>query len=76
MHAYSGMVAGQDKFLPVLAEVREDVKTLYYDIKVPLDIIKFMDDNDKDKHDMLTVLNQTCNIIDFRKPEALSSMNP
>ena len=25
MHAYSGMVAGQDKFLPVLAEVREDV---------------------------------------------------
>jgi alpha-mannosidase len=68
MHAYSGMVAGQDKFLPVLAEVREDVKALYYDIKVPLDIIKFMDDNDKDKHDMLTVLNQTCNIIDFRKP--------
>lgn len=65
---YSGMVSDQDAFRLELFEVHEDVMNLYYDIKVPSDILNFMDDNDKAKHDMLSVLNQTCNIIDFRKP--------
>ena len=68
VHGYSGMISGQTAFLPELFEVHEDIMKLYYDIKVPLEITSFMDDNDKSKHDMLTALNQACNIIDFRKP--------
>ncbi len=68
MEGYSGMISEQKDFKAELYEVFEDVKALYYDLKVPLDIIGFMDDNDKSKHDMLRILNETCNIIDFRKP--------
>ena len=67
VHGYSGMISGQSFFSPELLEVFEDVVNLYYDIKVPLDITSFMDENDKSKHDMLTVLNETNNIIDIRK---------
>ncbi len=45
-----------------------NARELYWNLKVPLDVCKELDKEDKNMVDMITVLNDAINIIDLRKP--------
>ena len=69
LHAYAGMLADKKatlngKFTIIDMNARE----LYWNLKVPLDVCKELDKEDKNMVDMITVLNDAINIIDLRKP--------
>ena len=69
LHAYAGMLADKKatlngKFTVIDMNARE----LYWNLKVPLDVCKELDKEDKNRVDMITVLNDAINIIDLRKP--------
>ncbi|MDL2229188.1 alpha-mannosidase [Treponema sp. OttesenSCG-928-L16] len=69
LHAYAGML--QDKKCSLfgeLAVLEEEVRGLYFDIQVPLWSCERLDKEDKKRIDMLAVLNEGINKIDFREP--------
>ncbi|BAK81219.1 alpha-mannosidase [Candidatus Arthromitus sp. SFB-rat-Yit] len=69
LHAYAGMLSDKKatlngKFVVIDMNARE----LYWNLKVPIDVCKELDKEDKNRIDMITVLNDAINIIDLRKP--------
>ena len=71
LHAYAGMLA--DKLATLhgkLVVIDMDSRELYFNLKVPADVCKELDANDKRRIDMITVLTQACNLIDLRKPKS------
>lgn len=72
LSAYSGM---SDKYedrectlYGKLVSINKNVRKLYFNIETPLCVCENLDKNDKRRIDMLNVLDETVNIIDFRKP--------
>lgn len=68
LHAYSGMLV--DKKLTLhgkLVVIDEEARKLYWNLKVPLDVCKEFDKEDKNRIDIINVLNYAVNLIDFRK---------
>ena len=49
-----------------LCEVDAEARALYYDIKVPYDILNYMDINTKNYCDIRETLNQAINLLDLR----------
>ncbi len=49
-----------------VCEIDEDTEKLYYDLKVPFDILSFTDKNSKEYADILHYLNETLKLVDFR----------
>lgn len=71
LHAYAGMLA--DKLATLhgkLVVIDTASRELYFNIKVPASVCKELDENDKKRIDMITVLTEACNLIDFRKPKS------
>ncbi len=67
LQAYSGTLHDEFKLLADLEERDELIKDLYYDIQVPLWGTIRMSDGDKTTLQILEILNETINLIDFRK---------
>ena len=70
LHAYAGMLA--DKLATLhgkLVVIDMDSRELYFNLRVPAEVCKELDANDKRRIDMITLLNEACNIIDLRKPK-------
>lgn len=70
LHAYAGMLA--DKLATLhgkLVVIDMDSRELYFNLRVPVEVCKELDPNDKRRIDMITVLNEACNLIDLRKPK-------
>jgi len=68
LHAYSGMVEGRNDLSVTLAALNEKVKDLWFDLRVPMQIAELLDENDKNRVDILNALNGAINLLDLRKP--------
>ena len=49
-----------------VCEIDEETERLYYDLKVPFDVLAFTDKNSKEYADILYYLNETLKLVDFR----------
>ena len=45
-------------------------RELYWNLKVPVDVCKELEKEDKNRVDMITVLNEAVNLIDLRRPKS------
>lgn len=71
LHAYAGMLADKKATLHgKLVVVDELARKVYWDIKVPVEACKELDKEDKNRIDMIMVLNDVVNLIDLRKPKS------
>ncbi|MGL5417632.1 MAG: alpha-mannosidase, partial [Clostridium sp.] len=71
LHAYAGMLA--DKLATLhgkLVVIDMDARRLYWNLKVPVDVCKELEKEDKNRIDMITVLNEGINLIDLRRPKS------
>ncbi|MBX7405721.1 alpha-mannosidase [Clostridium chauvoei] len=71
LHAYAGMLA--DKLATLhgkLVVIDMVARDLYFNLKVPVDVCKELDKEDKNRIDMITVLNDAINLIDLRRPKS------
>ncbi|MGL4849949.1 MAG: alpha-mannosidase, partial [Clostridium sp.] len=71
LHAYAGMLA--DKLATLhgkLVVIDMDARRLYWNLKVPVDVCKELEKEDKNRIDMITVLNDGINLIDLRRPKS------
>lgn len=70
LHAYAGMLA--DKLATLhgkLVVIDMASRELYFNLRVPVEVCKELDPNDKRRIDMINLLTQACNLIDLRKPK-------
>ena len=70
VQAYTGTMHMEFNFLCSLYVLNEAINKLIYDIEVPMMAFGRMDEDDKHRLDLLTVLNETVNLIDMREPES------
>src|SRR5699024_2321529 len=71
LHAYAGMLADKKATLyGKLVVIDMESRELYWNLKVPVDVCKELDEEDKNRVDMITVLNDAINLIDLRKPKS------
>lgn len=71
LHAYAGMLADKKATLHgKLVVIDTDCRDLYWNLKVPLDVCKELEKDDKKRIDMLGLLTSAVNLIDLRKPKS------
>lgn len=71
LHAYAGMLADKKATLHgKLVVIDMEARELYWNLKVPVDVCKELDKDDKNRIDMITVLNEGVNLIDLRRPKS------
>ena len=71
LHAYAGMLA--DKLATLsgnLVVIDMASRELYWNLKVPVDVCKELEKEDKNRVDMITVLNEAINLVDLRRPKS------
>ncbi|MGN0299431.1 MAG: alpha-mannosidase [Lachnospiraceae bacterium] len=68
LQSYTGTLHSELKLLADIEQVALDVKALYYDIQVPLWGLNRMEENDKERFQIETIVTDTINLIDLRKP--------
>lgn len=71
LHAYAGMI-GDEKTCDLELQVKlvvldEEVRGLFFDLQVPLWVCEKLGEEDIRRIEMLDFLNQSVNLIDFRK---------
>lgn len=69
LYAYSGSM--HDEYVDLVASLQlvdEKTKQLYYDIKVPFEILEFEDTNSKNYFEIKKYLNNALNLVDMRTP--------
>jgi alpha-mannosidase len=70
IQSYTGTLHTEFQLLGEIAEISESVHRLYYDLQVPLWSLDRMKPEDKTRIDIQTVLNDTINLLDLRKPHS------
>lgn len=71
LHAYAGMLADTLATLSGnLVVIDMASRELYWNLKVPVDVCKELEKEDKNRVDMITVLNEAVNLIDLRRPKS------
>ena len=68
LHAYSGMVDRKAKLFGGLVTIDKAARELFFNLQVPIWVCEKLDNEDKRRIDMLSVLNEAINILDLRKP--------
>lgn len=69
LYAYTGSVFPEHvDFIATLRLVDKKIKKLYYDLKVPFEILEFEDENSKNYFEIKKHLNNAINLIDMRVP--------
>ena len=68
LYAYSGMNGILYEFKTELQLIHTDCEQLYYDLRVPMEILEFSDPRSKTYADVLHILNETINQMDCRMP--------
>lgn len=66
--AYSGMGDRQAALNTRLLVLDREVEKLYYHILAPLQLVQFLDPDDKKRVDIVMFLEKTINLLDLRKP--------
>ncbi len=70
IYAYTGMNRCRHSVVSFISVVDNLYKELYYDIKVPFEALKLLQENDKNYADMLMRINNALNMIDIRVPNS------
>lgn len=71
LHAYAGRLSDKKATLNgKLVVVDMAARELYYNLQVPIDVCRELDKEDKNRIDMLNVLNDAVNLIDLRIPKS------
>ena len=68
LQAYTGTLYSEFNLIVELYWLDEEVDGLYYDLQVPLWAFSRMDEDDKTRLDIQTVLNDAVNLLDLRRP--------
>ncbi|MDD6175457.1 MAG: hypothetical protein PUC59_06830, partial [Firmicutes bacterium] len=68
LYAYAGLDGTLSEFHAELQWVNPDCEQLYYDLRVPLEILEFSDPGSKTYADVLRMLNEAVNRMDCRVP--------
>lgn len=71
LHAYAGMLEDKKPILyGKLVVIDMASRELYFNLKVPVDVCKELDKEDKRRIDMTTVITDAVNLIDLRRPKS------
>jgi alpha-mannosidase len=70
LHAYSGLAQRKAVFHGELVLINKAVRELYFNLQVPVWVCEKLDDNDKRRIDMLSVLNEAVNLLNLRQPNS------
>lgn len=70
LHAYSGLAQRKAVLHGELVLINKAVRELYFNLQVPVWVCEKLDDNDKRRIDMLSVLNETVNLLNLRQPKS------
>lgn len=68
---YTGETGGIYQWKSILRGVDEPVYSLYYDLLVPWQCLELMEADSEEYHDLIGILNETVNLLDFRTRELL-----
>ncbi len=68
LQSYTGTLHSEFNLIVEMLEIDPKIEKLYYDIHVPLSAFSRMDQEDKVRKDMETVLNNCINLLDLRTP--------
>ena len=68
LYAYSGMNGILYEFKTELQLIQTDCEQLYYDLRVPMEILEFSEQGSKTYADVLRALNEAINLMDCRIP--------
>lgn len=68
LQGYTGVMFAELTFTMETVEVDETINEIYYDIVVPLQGFSRMQEDDKVRKDLCTILNNTVNLLDLRTP--------
>lgn len=67
LQAYTGTLHSEFRLIGEIAQVDKQVLGLYYDLQVPLWALDRMDEDTQNRLQLEQVLNDTINLLDFRK---------
>ncbi len=70
MHAYAGMSDVKAELKACLSALDKATEQLYYDLEVPFEAAGLLDKEDKRRIDILSVITETLNLLDFRRPHS------
>ncbi len=68
LQAYTGILHKEFNLIVEMQEIDPDIEKLYYDLWVPLAAFSRMEEDDKNRRDIETILNNTVNYLDLRDP--------
>lgn len=68
LQGYGGSIGNIADCIHEISILDDRIERLFYDLHVPLEVVKMLDKEDKDRIDTLKYLMRTINLIDFRKP--------
>lgn len=68
LQGYTGVMFAELTFTMEAVEVDEKINEIYYDIVIPLQGFSRMQEDDKVRKDLRTILNNTVNLLDLRTP--------
>lgn len=68
LYAFAGMLEGYIDLYTEIAILEKEIEKLYYNIKVPLDIIKLLEKDSLEYINTIKYLQTAINILDLRKP--------
>lgn len=67
LQAYCGIRGGRVNMNSYITTFDREVEALYYHIKVPLDVVEYLDKEDIRRIDILTFLENAVNLLDLRR---------
>lgn len=68
LQSYTGILHKEFNLIIEMQEVDADIEKLYYDLWVPVSAFTRMEEDDKTRRDIETILNNTVNYLDLRTP--------
>lgn len=68
LEAYSGMQDRKSNLFTYLVVIDRDIEDLYYNIEVPLEVAIQLDKEDKNRIDILNIIDKAINMLDLRQP--------
>lgn len=68
LQAYTGTLHKEFNLIVEMQEIDAQIEKLYYDLWVPLVALPRMEEEDKNRKDIVEILNNTINILDLRTP--------
>lgn len=68
LQSYTGILHTEFNLIVEMQEIDALIEKLYYDLWVPLAAFSRMEEDDKNRKDILEILNNTVNLLDLRTP--------